>query len=155
MTLQFFVAGHAKPSGSKTGFPIYRGKAGHKEFTGHVAMADASKGAKDWKRTVAMEAKRRFPRYFLGPLRVILVFALQRPKSHFGTGKNASVLKESAPRHHTQKPDVDKLSRAVLDACTGIVWKDDAQVCRKDVFKAWAYPGVDEPGVNITVEELG
>ena len=62
------------------------------------------------------------------PLNVEMTFYFPRPKSHYGTGKNVNVLKENAPTHHTKKPDAMKLARAVEDALTGIVWKDDSQV---------------------------
>ena len=38
-------------------------------------------------------------------------FRFVRPKSHYGTGRNAKKLKPSAPPHHTQKPDATKLLR--------------------------------------------
>lgn len=66
--------------------------------------------------------------WYEGAIGVKLVFYLDRPKSHYGTGKNASVVKEKAPFHHVTKPDVDKLTRAVLDALTGTCIKDDSQV---------------------------
>lgn len=50
-------------------------------------------------------------------------------KGDYGTGKNAHVLKPSAPYFKTSKPDVDKLERSVLDALTDAhVLKDDAVV---------------------------
>lgn len=39
------------------------------------------------------------------------------------------------------KPDVDNYAKAVLDAATGIVWKDDWLVSLLKVSKHWAEPG--------------
>ncbi|MFZ1730810.1 MAG: RusA family crossover junction endodeoxyribonuclease [Bacteroidota bacterium] len=62
-----------------------------------------------------------------------MLFLLPRPKSHFRSGRNAHLLRETAPRFPTSKPDADKLSRAVLEALTGVAYKDDAQVIDNDV----------------------
>lgn len=65
---------------------------------------------------------------------------LDRPKSHFGTGKNAKILKKSAPAalHCPRTPDGDKILRAILDALTGYVWKDDKQVVMCKCRKCWS-----------------
>ena len=81
---------------------------------------------------------------------VLLGFVLPRPKSHFGTGRNAGVLKPSAPSHHTTYPDVDKLARAVFDALqsAGAVVNDSAIVrvnASKDYGKV--------PGVHIVISD--
>ena len=64
-----------------------------------------------------------------GPVAVRCEFRFVRPKSHFGTGRNAGVLKDWAPRYMTSAPDADKLARLVNDALTiaGVV-EDDALV---------------------------
>ena len=45
-----------------------------------------------------------------------LLFRFPRPRSHFGTGRNAGQLKPSAPFYVRTRPDLDKLARAVGDA---------------------------------------
>jgi Holliday junction resolvase RusA-like endonuclease len=64
----------------------------------------------------------------LGPVRVNVIFAFPRPKSHFRTGKNAHLLRETAPHWHTSVPDADKLQRAIGDALQGVVIRDDKQI---------------------------
>lgn len=59
---------------------------------------------------------------------VTAVFVLARPAGHWGSGRNAARLRPSAPAWPGVKPDVDKMARAVLDALTGVLWVDDAQV---------------------------
>ena len=46
-----------------------------------------------------------------------------------------------AGKYHTQKPDLDNYVKAVLDACQGVIYKDDALVSRVDADKAWAEEG--------------
>lgn len=80
---------------------------------------------------------------------VSLEFMFSRPASQMGTGRNAGRPRPSAPRHHRQRPDIDNLAKAVLDAMTGIVWADDAQIIELRITKRWA----EKSGVLITVEE--
>lgn len=84
-----------------------------------------------------------------GPLTLKCEFRMQRPKSHYGTGKNSDKLKMSAPYYHTIKPDMDNLKKMVMDCLTGIVWVDDCQVC---VFKESRKIYADHnPGTFITI----
>jgi Holliday junction resolvase RusA-like endonuclease len=141
-TITFFVSGIAKSSGSKRGFFIPK--------INRVVIVDACKGSKDWKTDVKHEAQRHFLGPLLcGPLRVNFTFHVLRPKAHYRSGKNAAMLKDGAPHFPTTKPDVDKLSRAVLDSLTGVIWKDDSQVVTKRVSKRYS----DTPGVLIEIAE--
>jgi Holliday junction resolvase RusA-like endonuclease len=90
---------------------------------------------------------------FVGPVEVRLGFDLTRPQGHFGTGKNSTRLKPSAPIWPGVMPDIDKLSRAVLDSITDAgLWKDDAQVVV--LYAAKRYALERAPGVLITIIEL-
>jgi Holliday junction resolvase RusA-like endonuclease len=62
-----------------------------------------------------------------GPLEVLVAFQVTTPA--------------------TRPPDLDKLTRAVLDALTGIVWTDDAQVVAVAATKRRSAT----PGVTVTV----
>lgn len=74
-----------------------------------------------------------------------------RPAAHFGTGRNASTLKPSAPYFKTSKPDSDKLARAILDALTGAgVYRDDSQVVRLSLEKRYVGPG-EFPGTSLRI----
>lgn len=61
-----------------------------------------------------------------GPLEVEIHFGFQRPKSHFATAPG--MLRPSAPKEKTSKPDVDNLAKFVLDALNGHAFHDDAQI---------------------------
>ncbi len=75
-----------------------------------------------------------------GPVSVSCTFFLPRPRGHYGTGKNAGVLKTSAPQHHTGKPDVDNMVKFVLDCLNGVAWKDDGQVVKIVGKKVYGEP---------------
>lgn len=144
-SITFFVPGIAKPAGSKRAF--------FNKHTGKAAIVDACKTSGDWKGDVKAFAHTEMigkgpPR--TGPLHLFVGFILPRPKSHYGTGKNAGVLKPSAPTWHTSKPDATKLLRCIEDAMTGIVWTDDAVIAKQEVFKGYG----SQIGAKVTVTEL-
>lgn len=39
------------------------------------------------------------------------------------------------PTWRTKRPDVENLAKTVLDGCNGVVWTDDAQVCKLTIDK--------------------
>jgi Holliday junction resolvase RusA-like endonuclease len=84
-----------------------------------------------------------------GPVAVELAFRWPRPKGHYGSGRNAEVLRGAAPLLPAGVPDLDKLARAVLDALTGVVWDDDAQVV--DLRLSKRYADMAAPGVDVRV----
>lgn len=140
----FFVPGVAKPAGSKTAFGLKSG--GH--YTGRFVVTDACKGSKPWKKVVSAEAMNHKPAMPLDcPLSARFSFIISRPKCHYRTGKNAHILKDDAPLHPTSKPDVLKLTRAVEDALTKIIYVDDSQIVTEHISKRYG----SAPGVNIEI----
>lgn len=143
----FVVYGVPQPAGSKRAFPIRRknGQLG-------VSVTDANPRSAQWKAAVALAAKEAWGRRepSARPMLVMMRFFQTRPASHFGTGKNADKLKESAPRFPCGKPDALKLARGTEDALTGIVYRDDAQTVQLVVEKHYG----SRPMVAIQIEEL-
>lgn len=89
-----------------------------------------------------------------GPIRLRLVFRMPRPKSHFGTGKNSSKLKDSAAYWHTTKPDLDNIEKALKDALSDIrAWRDDCQVCSVEKCKVYV-EGLEAPVSDVSIEPL-
>lgn len=84
---------------------------------------------------------------FAGPVEVSLVCYFPRPASHYGTGRNAGVLKPSAPHWHASAPDLDKLQRALGDVLT------QSQVVLDDrLIVAWvAHKRYGDPRMLVTV----
>lgn len=126
---------------------------GSKVKLSHGAMVDSNaKRLRPWRATVSAAAREALeemypdgqvlPLFGRGvPVHVSLVFTFARPASHYGTGRNAAVLKPSAPAEHIGFPDVDKAQRAALDAFTdaGVV-ADDRQFTRI-LLATRVYPG--------------
>jgi Holliday junction resolvase RusA-like endonuclease len=160
--VEFFVPGVPKPAGSKvsgvahrrdpeTGqqVPVYTEDGRLKTFT----KDDTGDAGKAWRTDVRAEAKAAMidRAVMEGAVSVTVTFVMPRNKGHFGSGRNAGVLKPTAPRWHTVRPDIDKLSRAVLDALTGIVWRDDGQVVQKHATKRYA-DAHEPPGAQVWIE---
>jgi len=84
------------------------------------------------------------------PLSLELSFYFHRPKNHFGTGKNADVLKATAPEWHTNTPDIDNLQKFVQDSMNKIFYKDDSSICQITARKLYS----DRPRTEITIKIL-
>lgn len=137
-TLQFTVIGLPAPQGSK-------------RHVGNGVMIESSKSVKPWRATVAATAVNVGASPVNGPVAVNLIFFMPRPKSHFRTGRNAELLRDAAPDVPITTPDIDKLSRAVLDALTGVAYRDDSQVVELRAFKNYT---TDTPCAVITIKDL-
>jgi len=107
-------------------------------------MVEASRHVKTWRNDVmsaAAAAYRGAP--ITGPVRLEIVFLFPRPKSHFGTGRNADKLKASAPVHCISRAhgDTSKLIRSTEDAISASsgypVIEDDSQVVRLSCEKRY------------------
>jgi crossover junction endodeoxyribonuclease RusA len=123
-----YVTGTPRPQGSKKAFVI-RGKA---------ILVDASEGNYEWRRIVTQELANDpdLVRY-KGAVNVSLAFFMEKAKS------NKTNLM-------TQKPDIDKLARSVLDAMTNAeLIEDDSKVVYLNITKTWATE--QSPGVLIHV----
>jgi crossover junction endodeoxyribonuclease RusA len=81
-----------------------------------------------------------------GPFAISIGFRFRRPAGHYSAA-TGRVLPRYADARPDRRPDLDKLVRAVLDALTGVVWRDDGQVvhiCARKVYET-------EPGAVIEV----
>jgi crossover junction endodeoxyribonuclease RusA len=126
--IEFEVPGVPAPQGSKT-----RTRFG---------MREDNPATRPWRAAVAWEATRAMDGItpIGGPAELHVVFFFPRPKSHFGTGRNADQLKAVAPAYCTSKPDIDKLLRAIGDAVTGICVRDDSQFVKVTGLKVYGTP---------------
>jgi Holliday junction resolvase RusA-like endonuclease len=124
--VSFVVDGVPAPKGSKNPFG-----------------GESNPRTKPWQAAVATEAARAMDgrEIMAGPMRLQVTFWFPRPKNHFGTGRNIEKLKETAAHFHTSKPDIDKLVRAVGDALSGTVFRDDAQIVEMRAIKLYTSTG--------------
>lgn len=113
---------------------------------GRPIMIEDNKGTRPWRadvKAMAFDAMEGRPIQY-GDISATLTFFFPRPKSHVRpNGK----LAKGAPAEMRRKPDIDKLQRAVFDALTGVVWKDDCQVYQVIAHKQWS----DTPGALVDV----
>lgn len=127
--ITFTVPGKPAPQGSK-------------RHVGHGVMLESSKDLGPWRQRVAIMAHNamRGRPLLSGAVTVELRFVLPRPVSTPTRSTPAAV----------KRPDLDKLTRAIFDAITGIVVADDSQVV--DLRAAKRLAEIGEPaGVTITV----
>ena len=87
---------------------------------------------------------------FTGPVRLVIAFFFQRPKSHYRTGKYADQLKPNAPRYHTNRPDIDNIIKFIGDSLNGVFWSDDAVIAELSSVKMYDV----QPRIDITVMEI-
>lgn len=140
-SLTFFIPGTPKPQGSKT---IVNGR-----------MIEANTGLRDWRHVITMYARQAKGRSqswpATGPVALTADFHFSRPKSHYGTGKNAGKVKPNAPRYVTTTPDLDKLMRALGDGLkdAGVV-QDDSLIVVEHITKVYH----DDPGVLVIIQQI-
>ncbi len=124
MKIAFSVPGIPRPGGSKRAF--------HHPKTGRIIITDACREAKNWRAVVALSAREAYQGPLIQkPLEMWIQFMFPHPQSHYRTGRNRAYLRACAPSVPAMKPDLTKLIRAVEDALTGIIWRDDAQIVRQ------------------------
>ena len=133
-SIQIIVFGSPVPQGSMRAFMP-------KGWNRPILTSDNPK-LKGWRQEIAGAAsdamrKQKLSVFASQAIAVICEFYFDRPKS----------LKKSV-RHKITRPDADKCARSVLDALTGTVYKDDAQVISLHVVKEFS----DEPRAEIQVQ---
>ena len=132
--IEFFVPGTPKTAGSK------------RHIGGGRIIDDCAKG-KDWRGDVKVFARQAFNGAPVqDALELRLMFVRQRPTNHYRA--NGAIKPKYENATPTTKPDVLKLARAVEDALTGLVWKDDAQIVREYLAKKYG----DAPGVYVYIK---
>jgi crossover junction endodeoxyribonuclease RusA len=129
-SIEFWVPGAPKPQGSK-------------RMVGRGLMVEACKELGPWRERVALAASQAVtgtPVSLDVPFTAVLSFVMPRP---------TSAPKRSTPPA-VKRPDLDKLVRAIFDACTGIVFADDSVIVTLVTTKRLAEIG-EPPGVNINL----
>ena len=117
---------------------------------GRGKMVESCKRVKPWRKDIKITAKRLRPTLWHATIGVQLEveFLFKRPKHHFRTNGE---LKPKAPFHCTTRiGDIDKLSRAVADALTGVIYEDDSQIISLNTTKRYARSNERE-GAKITL----
>lgn len=162
--LRFVVNGKPQTAGSKR--PIAGKRKDGSTFARAIEgdTAEALERKRTWRQDIQAAAREAMAEAGwekqTGPLMLELYFLRERPKSHYGYGRNSHLVKRSAPREPTGRPDCLKLARAAEDAMTGVVWADDAQIVDGRQRKLWvdaqARPSVLAPSecMAVTVRRM-
>ena len=82
-----------------------------------------------------------------GPLEAMLEMRFQVPAS-WSKARRARAL--AGVEWHTSKPDADNVAKAVLDACNGVVFRDDSQIVMLTATKEFS----ETPGVRVVIREV-
>lgn len=140
MSVSFTVHGQPVPQGSKSAIRV---------GARTVVVEGNREKLRPWRAQVADAAAQAMNggELLAGPVSVSLLIHLQRPKAHY---RRDGDLKPDAPMHVTTRPDADKIARAVADALTGVVYRDDSQIAHWDIEKFYG----DPPCVTIAVGPL-
>jgi len=95
--------------------------------------------------------------YLLGePLRIECEFFVKRPKGHWGTGRNADLLKERfAVARPTGRPDLSNLVKLVEDALTTLAWADDDQIVSINARKSYTQIREEQARSIIRIRAVG
>jgi crossover junction endodeoxyribonuclease RusA len=141
MTLAFTVYGLARTKGNH--------RAIHVKGMQFPIVTESNRNVASWQQLVAEGASRAIGAapaeargLLTGGVRVTMAFYFSRPRKY---------RKRGVFVHHTVKPDLDRLERAILDALTAIAYHDDKQVT--EIVTGKYYAGVDEPArVEIRAE---
>jgi crossover junction endodeoxyribonuclease RusA len=116
-------------------------------------------------RTVMLESCKRLPAWrdavaaaalaaqtepmFIGDVELRVVCRWPRPASHMRRDGTPRAACPERPRY----ADCDKLARAICDALSGVVYRDDRQVASLSIERVWARNG-DPAGAHIEVIDL-
>ena len=133
LMIHFFVPGVPKTKGSHRA--IVRG--------GHAIVLNDCTTEKPWAEhvywTAREAAKEQGWTALDGPMEAWITFHMPRPQR---LGKKRTMVL------HDRRPDLDKCLRSVVDALTGALWNDDAQVWMIVAVKVYADFG-EPSGVGI------
>jgi crossover junction endodeoxyribonuclease RusA len=134
LSLTFVVYGEPIPQGSTKAFVV----------GGRARITNDNPRTRPWRALVndaAHQAVGEDPP-LAGPISVTLRFTLPRPKS-----------RPARDRWPDRRPDLDKLVRAALDAFTGCVFHDDAQVVTITTTKMYVGNpnALREPGLVVDI----
>lgn len=105
--------------------------------SGYAYTPQRTANAEAFIRTWVKQSREHFGKDI--PLSVEIEFYLRRPKS---CPKNRKLP--------TVKPDTDNLVKCVCDACNGVLWDDDCQICDLKSSKRYR----EKPGILLTVRPI-
>lgn len=122
-----FVPGKPQPQGSKSAYMV----------GGKPVLVESAKGNKAWRESIKKAIAAQKPEIIKTAVHVSIIFYFEKAKSN------------TKPAH-TQKPDLDKLCRSVLDSLGDLII-DDSFVTSLAAYKYWVNKPHEKPGAFISV----
>jgi Holliday junction resolvase RusA-like endonuclease len=140
--------------------PQRRPQAFYNEKTGKAGTYNL-KNAEPWKWEIGHVAEPAIASAIgatplAGPLEIEMTFWFARPKGHYGTGRNAKLVKESSPRFPCckGKEDFDNIAKPVCDVLTVLrAWDDDGLIVRAVIAKLYETE-TERPGCLVVVRRV-
>lgn len=135
-----------------------RGKAAQKALERALFVTHyVPRSAAAWRRDVetALKAAGFDPLAEGVPASVRMSFVVPRPKAHYGTGRNAGIVKERSRELHPVTRgagDIDNICKATLDAAAPLTMHDDSQVI--DLCAGKRYVTEGEAGCMLEIVEV-
>lgn len=126
------------------GTPIGQPRAKATVVAGHARMYTPRHPVSEFKAAIRQQAGPLFAAPLEGPVSISIVAVFPRPKSRIWK------TRPMPAEPHTSKPDLDNIEKAVMDALTGIAYRDDSQVSRKISEKRMA-AGDESPRTEVIV----
>lgn len=155
--LEFTVRGLPIAQGSPKAF-VANGRAIIASEASRSTHGKSTSPLAAWRHAIATEARTAIgdAATWLCPVTVHVKFVFPRPASHYlpvNARRATRELRLDAPRFVTKAPDLDKLVRALGDALTNVVIRDDAQIAG---LMAWKEFESDElrPGAVVRIVAL-
>jgi Holliday junction resolvase RusA-like endonuclease len=96
---------------------------------------------------VKIKASPLFSQPLMGPVSISIFFYLPRPKYLVWKNKPMPFL------YSDKRPDIDNLTKSVIDGLNGIAFHDDAQISRLEVEKGY-HAGNEGPRTVVKVNQL-
>ena len=81
-------------------------------------------------------------------LEAFLYFRMGVPKSY--SKKRTEACLSGSERPVTRNGDLDNLTKGVLDAFNGVIFKDDCQIVEMHLTKVYA----EQPGIDVLIKEI-
>lgn len=81
------------------------------------------------------------------PIKAVIIAEFEPPKS-ISKKKRLELIEEVID--YTKKPDIDNISKIILDGLNGVAYKDDSQVCKLEIIKRYDY----ENRILVELEEI-
>ena len=127
--------------------PVPKGRPRFSVHYNHVQTHTPPKTKRFEQDVALLYIQSNSPKFEKGtPIEVSIEFGMTIPNSTTKKKKNDML---QGLIHHTVKPDLDNLTKAVLDGLNDVAWHDDSQIVELNVRKIY----VEKPYIQISIKE--